>query len=435
MWIATRRRARRRGQHLSGQLRPACRSSTATTGECTASLPNVDQPLPDLDACAGQDYCHATVNRLDWDAASNSLYVAYITWVGTLSNNVETTWYLTRYNLASGGWAWTKVLQAEPGGGTVQGGFVTGWSCSMDACSCEGLPARPGRQRRRPEPPAVGEHVDRRDRPALEPVRRAGARRRRHQRAGRRLLHQRDPARRAVRLPGRRGPLDRPGPGAVPLHGVGRSRERRAGPGVDLLDAQAFARPDRRIRGRIGRRLPARPVDGHRAAERRHRRLAPRSVDRATPRRRSRCRRPGSSSAGDFQFVRGRARRGRGRADREPEPGSQLQIAVVRRSAADRPRPRAARRLADRRRPVLRAGEPGPEGRRIARRARPADRGVEAWTPDVDEPGLVETFAPDPATGEFWVGGSSIGIWGGPGHRCCGSKRPPTGPIRCPRLP
>ena len=104
----------------------ASRSSTATTGECTASLPNVSQPLPDLDACAGQDYCHATVNRLGWDAASNSLYVAYITWVGTLSNNVETTWYLTRYNLATGAWAWTKVLQAEPGGGTVQGAFVTG---------------------------------------------------------------------------------------------------------------------------------------------------------------------------------------------------------------------------------------------------------------------------------------------------------------------
>ena len=89
------------------------------TGECTASLPGIEQPLPILDGCADQPYCHGTVNRMDWDSETESLYVTYITWIGETSGTVETTWFATRYNLSPVTWSWTRQLQAEPGGGFV----------------------------------------------------------------------------------------------------------------------------------------------------------------------------------------------------------------------------------------------------------------------------------------------------------------------------
>ena len=87
------------------------------TGECTASLPGIEQPLPILDGCSDQTYCYGTVNRMDWDPETGSLYVVYITWIG--AENAETTWFATRYDLAPVTWSWTRQLQAVSGGGFV----------------------------------------------------------------------------------------------------------------------------------------------------------------------------------------------------------------------------------------------------------------------------------------------------------------------------
>ena len=393
-----RRRARRRGQHLSGQS-TGLSFVDRDTGECTASLPNVDQPLPDLDACAGQDYCHATVNRLDWDAASNSLYVAYITWVGTLSNNVETTWYLTRYNLASGGWAWTKVLQAEPGGGTVQGGFVTGMVVFDGRVLVRGtFPLDPG-----------GSDDDRSHLLSVNAA--TGAIVQRWNQFGEQELVGGDTS----------GPADDCFTNEIPRgelfdfqgdagHWIGRDPELchftvsgglvsgAPVPGVDLLDAQAFAAPtveyedgsgdDYLLSPWMAIALPSGDiVDWHPDPSTEHASTTL-AVSSA-----------GVAVAGNFQFVRGTSSPGvvALTASLSPDPSFESPL------FADPPPTVRALALHD---GWLIVGgqffvpaDPGPKDAASLVALDPQTGAFEAWSPDVDEPGLVETIAPDPATG------------------------------------
>ncbi len=93
------------------------------SGVCTVSLPGVMTPLPMLAGCAALDYCHATVNKLTWDADSNRLFVAYIAWVGAASNAVVSSWHLAGYNLATGTRSWVTALHGPPVAGE-QGGWV-----------------------------------------------------------------------------------------------------------------------------------------------------------------------------------------------------------------------------------------------------------------------------------------------------------------------
>ena len=148
------------------------------TGECTASLPGIEQPLPILDGCADQTYCYGTVNRMDWDPETGSLYVVYITWIG--ADNARD--HVVRDALRPGPCD-VVVDEAAPG----RFGW---WLRLLDGSRRRSVaPARrllAGRRWRRnhQEPPAGRECDHRRDRATLEPLRGAAPRGRRDAGAG-----------------------------------------------------------------------------------------------------------------------------------------------------------------------------------------------------------------------------------------------------------
>ena len=402
------------------------------TGECTASLAGIEQPLPILDGCAEQPYCHGTVNRMDWDAETESLYVAYITWIGETSGTVETTWFATRFDLSPVTWSWTKQLQAVSGGG-----FVTSMALIDNRLLLRGdFWLDPG-----------GDENARSHLIALNAT--TGAVTQRWNRFGAQQLVGGATLNTAnecftSELP--RAELFDFDAGAG--HWIGRDPAlchytvgggtitAATVEGVSLTDAQAFVAPTLEYHDGSGDEYLVGPwmavalpsgdvVDWH---------PEPSTIHPSTSIAISAA---GIVIGGDFQFVRGDPAVGVAAltASLSPDPAftSPLQ-------GGDAPPTIRALVLHD---GWLLVGgsfvipsDPGTQDIRSVVALDPQSGSLDDWVPSADAPAIVETFAVDPDDGEFWVGGSSRGIAGGPGTSLLRFEAPSAGadPLPAPAL-
>ena len=368
---------------------------------------------------------------MDWDSATDSLYVAYITWIGATSGAVETTWFATRFDLSPVSWSWTRQLQAAPGGG-----FVTSMALIDDRLLLRGdFWLDPG-----------GNENARSHLIALNTT--TGVVTQRWNRFGSQQLvggATLDTANECFTSELPRGELFDFEAGAGQWIGRdpalcrytvgGGTVTGDAVNGVTLTDAQAYVAPtleyhdgsgdDYLIGPWMSVALPSGDViDWHPEPSTTH---ASTSIAISSA---------GIVIGGDFQFVRG-----------DPAAG----VAAL--TASLSPDPAFSSPLQGDPPPIIRAlalhdgwllvggsffmpRQPGNPDARSVVALDPQTGSLDDWIPSVDAPGIVETFAVDPADGEFWVGGSSRGISGGPGTSLLRFEAPSAGadPLPAPAL-
>ena len=94
------------------------------TGECSISLASVPSALPPLAGCSALMYCFGSVDHLAWDEESNRLFASYQTFVGADSNTTAYRGFIAAYDLSAAhdGRIWVTGLQSDPPPG------VTNWT-------------------------------------------------------------------------------------------------------------------------------------------------------------------------------------------------------------------------------------------------------------------------------------------------------------------